>query len=202
MTYQANIPNPNDFISDSQPSIRTNFGQLNTQFSVDHVALTAGSDNGKHNQVTTPVSASHPATVAQEPIFYAMEDDPTVGTLHFSRGESNAVPTPLTSIHSSTAPIAIGANTNVAMLDFSGLTRAFGECWGANLDGAVPAWGWSPFFFDGTVFINGPGAFGLVDPQLNSGIQFLASGTVLNIRNYTLNAYASVYWTIKFSRLE
>lgn len=54
MTYNATIPQSTDLISSSQPQILENFTQLNTQFSVDHTALTAVSNNGDHIQLTFP----------------------------------------------------------------------------------------------------------------------------------------------------
>lgn len=62
MSYNANIPQATDIISQSQGQILTNFGQLNTQFSVDHIALTAGSANGQHKQVTLNTYGTTPYT--------------------------------------------------------------------------------------------------------------------------------------------
>lgn len=59
MTFNANIPQPGDFISASQSEIQTNFSQSNTAFGIDHTAFDVVSNQGKHKQVTliTPVAA-------------------------------------------------------------------------------------------------------------------------------------------------
>jgi len=54
MAYSTTIPAATQQISDSQGDILENFVQLNTQFSVDHTALTAASNNGNHVQLTFP----------------------------------------------------------------------------------------------------------------------------------------------------
>lgn len=80
MTYNPLIPQPTDLLSNSQPQILTNFGQLNTQFSVDHIGFNTGSSNGDgtHKKITfdnatsptpTPsgtVSNLYPALVSGE----------------------------------------------------------------------------------------------------------------------------------------
>jgi len=58
MSYSPNIPQATDDPSQSQPQILANFQQINTQYGTgagllgDHVALTASSNNGKHNKVS------------------------------------------------------------------------------------------------------------------------------------------------------
>jgi len=56
-TYNPNIPQPGDLISNSQPQILGNFDQLNTQFGIDHVAFNTGSGNGTgyHKVISIPV---------------------------------------------------------------------------------------------------------------------------------------------------
>ena len=52
MAYLDNIPQGTDNPSTlSRPQLLENFSQLNTQISVNHVALTAGADNGKHTKI-------------------------------------------------------------------------------------------------------------------------------------------------------
>lgn len=52
MAYLDNIPQGADNPSTlSRPQFLENFSQLNTQISVNHVALTAGADNGKHTKI-------------------------------------------------------------------------------------------------------------------------------------------------------
>jgi hypothetical protein len=54
MVYLPGIPNATDIPSNSQPQIKENFTQLNTQFSVEHVAFNAASGNGQHLGITLP----------------------------------------------------------------------------------------------------------------------------------------------------
>jgi len=70
--YLPGIPNPTDLISNSQSQLKVNFGQLNTQFGVDHVPLNNGGSNGSgfHTKVTL-VNGSGPAAIASNPILYS-----------------------------------------------------------------------------------------------------------------------------------
>lgn len=52
MTYNPNIPQATDIISQSQGQILTNFSQANTAFAVDHTALNVLVDQGFHKQIT------------------------------------------------------------------------------------------------------------------------------------------------------
>lgn len=61
MVYLPGIPNATDIPSNSQPQIRENFTQIDTQFSSEHVALNAGAANGQHLAISLP---RNPAVVA------------------------------------------------------------------------------------------------------------------------------------------
>lgn len=54
MTYNPNIPAASDNLSTSQAQMLTNFGQLSTQFGIDHSAFNTGSGNGDgtHKKIT------------------------------------------------------------------------------------------------------------------------------------------------------
>ncbi len=72
MTFNPNIPQPTDSpATDSQPQFLTNFQQLNTQFSQNHVALTALADNGKHTYVTLIDQGADPAVAVDEIALYS-----------------------------------------------------------------------------------------------------------------------------------
>lgn len=49
--YNPNIPQPNDDPTASQNDLLQNFGKLNTDWAVNHVALTLGGNNGLHTKV-------------------------------------------------------------------------------------------------------------------------------------------------------
>ncbi len=72
-TYNPSIPLSTDLISDSQSEILGNFGQLNTQFGIDHIAFNTGSGNGTgfHKQVTfTAPLGSDPTPSSTQGILY------------------------------------------------------------------------------------------------------------------------------------
>lgn len=58
-TYNANIPQPADQISQSQDQILQNFQSLQNLIDVNHVDFASG-DQGKHKWVTMPVQAAIP----------------------------------------------------------------------------------------------------------------------------------------------
>jgi len=62
MTYNPSIPQPTDLISNSEAQLLANFGQLNTQFGVAHVAFNTGSGNGDctHKKITFDNAPAEP----------------------------------------------------------------------------------------------------------------------------------------------
>lgn len=89
MSYDPNIPQSNDIISASQIDLLNNFTSLNTQFNVDHVALNAGSNNGKHEKSTYIEQSADPTTAANEIALYSKESALTGDTQLFLRRESS-----------------------------------------------------------------------------------------------------------------
>jgi len=92
MTFNPSIPGATDDMSDSQGDMLTNFGQLNTVFSEDHVAFNASADKGKHNKVTlvslgSDIDVDSPATAINEIALFALEDG--TDTEIYSRQENN-----------------------------------------------------------------------------------------------------------------
>ena len=63
MAYNPNIPNPSDFLSDSQVDIKANFSALNTVYSIDHTAFTGVTNAGFHKPVHI-VAAAIPTAVS------------------------------------------------------------------------------------------------------------------------------------------
>ena len=61
-TYNPSIPMATDLISNSQSQILANFGQLNTQFGVDHIPFNTGSGNGDgtHKKITFDNAPTEP----------------------------------------------------------------------------------------------------------------------------------------------
>ena len=69
MSYNANIPQSSDRISDSQQEILDNFTTLKTFLDKNHVDIstpTGGNDEGKHKFVQFPEQSSDPTTGATE----------------------------------------------------------------------------------------------------------------------------------------
>ena len=89
MTFNPNIPQPNDIPSQSQAQILTNFQQLNTVFDVDHVPFNDGTaaNRGKHDQSTYIELGADPTTLSGELAVYS-KDNAGATTLYL-RQESN-----------------------------------------------------------------------------------------------------------------
>lgn len=88
MTYNPNIPQPDDNLSVSQGDLLNNFTDLNTKFSINHVSLTdTTSDTGKHKYVSFVEQASNPETVANEQILFTKDSSGKPEL--FARAESN-----------------------------------------------------------------------------------------------------------------
>lgn len=201
-SYNPNIPQPSDFLSDSQQDILDNFIQSNVSFGVNHYNFSDGSaNNGKHNKVTTPliVGSAHPATAANEPIFYAMQDTANLGVLQYSRGGNNAQPTPLTTLQSSSSPIILPNSTSVNILDFSGISSAVFNVYLSNIDSSNP-----DVVFYTCWFRNAP-EFNLGFVFRSSGsaaLRITSSGSILRLTNASSSInFNKVYWTLQFLRI-
>jgi hypothetical protein len=203
MSFNNNIPQPGDNLSDSQGQLLVNNISLNNSFGVDHYTfndLTA--NNGKHNQVTTPLITplGHPTTIANEPKFYAMQDTMNLGVLQYSRGGSNAVPTPITFINSTAAGISMPRNTTINLLDFVGVIVGIFEVFAVG-KGTAPTVEYrtlGTFYWDGTSFT-----------QFGNGVSSLAlqidfSGSIVQLTNLisSPSVLSNVYWTIRFIRIQ
>jgi len=73
MAYLDDIPDSNDIQPISQSQIKTNFKELERQFSVDHDSLLEDKASGKHLKVTLPEVTSDPATAANEGCVYTKD---------------------------------------------------------------------------------------------------------------------------------
>lgn len=94
-TYNSNIPQPTDLISNSQSQILGNFDQLNTQFAIDHTAFNTGSGNGDgyHKKTTLKQQGSDPAAIALANIVYTKAAGTGVNELYMRRatGDSSGI---------------------------------------------------------------------------------------------------------------
>lgn len=94
MAYTINIPqSTDDPATQSQVQFLNNFNQLNTQISVNHTALTAGADNGKHTFISLLQSAA-PITAAGEGSLYTFNTGGAREHAYWRR-ESNGISIPI-----------------------------------------------------------------------------------------------------------
>lgn len=66
------VPQPGQSLATTQNPIRTNFGTIDTAFSVDHVPYQTAINQGKHNKITFPVQAAAPATAVAEMALFSL----------------------------------------------------------------------------------------------------------------------------------
>lgn len=93
-TYNTNVPLGPQTLSETHEPIRNNFDQLNTQFSIDHIALTAATNNGKHTKVTLRESLADATTIAGEGVIYTKTSGGKIEA--FYRYPSNGAIIPIT----------------------------------------------------------------------------------------------------------
>jgi len=76
MGYNPSIPQPNDFISQTQKQVLINYTEINRQYQFDHVPLTDSVDinRGKHKKVTFAEEAGDQTTGATDYAAYAKDD--------------------------------------------------------------------------------------------------------------------------------
>lgn len=201
MSYNPNIPNATDLLSNSQGQIKTNFQTANTSFGVDHYSFDNGTaSNGFHNKVTTPliVGGVHPTTV-NEPKLYAMQDSVNAGILQYSRGPNNAVPSPVTCLHSPSTAIFLGIGASTNILDFTNITGVvLGSVYAANIGAnnqrveAFIRWrSTGPFLYTTNVTSN---TGSLLDVQVVGNILVL-------VNTSGSSSLSNVYWTLRFHRM-
>ena len=191
MTFNPNIPTSGEKLSASQPVLLSNNQALDNTFEVDHYKFSDGTSNvGKHETVTTPGIAIPSTTI--DPKIYGHEVTTNVGTLQFSRGESNAIPTPLTNKSGIVASLPFA--TPVNLLDFTGVTTC-------NFRVSAFRTGSSSFAtFSGSV--TGGTLFNTVQlaPSGATTFTFPISGNILQI--LTGSPATNVFWCIEFLRIE
>lgn len=208
MTYNPNIPLATDLQSVSQGQIKDNFSSCNTTFGIDHYSFADATANiGFHNKVTTPLIAggTHPTTTTN-PILYAKQDSANIGVIQYSRGPSNAVPSPLTELHSGTAPISVSSGSSINILDFTGITRAISTLFVWQASDSSTTFNFfsnirvmwhllptpQPFFRFITTQSTSP----------NGGLIPVSTGNILQVQNLSGSNLNNVYWTLIFHRID
>ncbi len=203
MVFNPNIPPPNQDLSDSQPILLTNNQSIDASFGIDHYAFSnATTNNGFHNTVTTPlvVGSAHPVTAAAIPKFYAMQDSNNLGVIQYSRGPSNSVPTPLTSLHSGSGALTLAPNGTTNVFDCTGLTLGFFElsAQGTTTQPAQPVM-FSYIFWNGTSLAS----VGSSSAGSNNTFGPNFSGNIIQIKWTSLGGFtlSNLFWTLKLLRV-
>lgn len=195
--FNNNIPQPNDLLSDSQGVLLTNNQALDATFLIDHYTFSDNTANsGKHNTVTTPIitGSAHPTTSATELKLYAMQDLAAIGLLQYSRGTSDATPTPITEFQGPLAGSVVLNAANLSLIDLTGITRAVGTVYiGARSTLNVNYVNSCNFFFSN-------GTYTLINTT-STFFPVSSSGAVLRLTNSLIIGDATVFWSIDFHRI-
>lgn len=202
MAFLRNHPTASEFQSDSQQIIETNFNSSDDTFGIDHYAFSVTSGNeGYHKKVTTVFEAggSHPTTTTN-PVLYAMEDLAALGVIQYSRGPSDAVPSPITFLQSSTSPISLSSLATTNVFDFNGINRAFCRLYMGNFSTTNTS---NTYLNSADVLYCGNLAkFRINNFSTTNNLVATSSSKILQIVNSTGSARANIYWTLQFLRIE
>ena len=187
--YQPNIPTGNEKLRLDYLNLQGNFQVLDTAYGTDHVAFSQATSAGFHNQVTTTTQGSAPTT-GTNPIFYALQQYAAMGVLQYSRGPSNAVPTPLTKLYSGVSAIALAPSLSTSILDFTGISLAIVNAYaydstGVNIVAATVGW-------------NGSAFSGL---SSSGNLRITSVGNILKATNSSLAINMNIYWALDFVRV-
>lgn len=208
-SFIRNQPVGTDLLSVSQPYLTQNTNSSDSIFGFDHFAFSNNTTNqGFHQKVTTPLYSngstmpaafSPPPTVAA-PIFYAYTPLDTSGNtttnlpvIQWSRGVSNAVPSPVTSLQSPSTAITINAGATSNVFDFTGIALAICSLYAFDKVANV--------FIGGPVFWNGTTISPFTN-LLSTNLISQGAGAILQLKNSTGVAFSNIYWTLKFERIQ
>lgn len=214
--FLPNIPAPSDNLDFSQPELLSNNQGLDTVFGIDHTKFSnASSNKGFHNKVTTaqfvanteipPIFPTIQPTTTTNPILYAYQPtdgagNPTtnLGLLQYSMGPSNAVPSPITTIQSSSVLFTIAAGGGTAnVFNFAGMPRA--SCillaTGFITAAAVQVGCFATAFWNGSTIL-------LANIAAGANLRGLVAGSTLQLQNSGVSNTDNVFWTLQFLRTQ
>lgn len=202
MAYRRNIPQANDALNVSQPQLFNNTNDSDTSFGQDHYPFSdETANNGFHNQATTPIidPAGHPTTTADYCRFYAMQDKPTLPILQYSRGPSDAVPSPLTKVMGGTGGDTIpGTVPGPAFLNIFDLT----DVKDLVMEGfAYKVAGVGVAADRATAIIYYTSGGGLINGAAAGDFVFAFNGSNVSLKNNTV-AGILVYWVLDIKRIQ
>lgn len=136
-TYHPTIPQPGDDPTNSQQDLLDNFGKLNSDWSVNHTALTSGNATGQHTKIffAFPLAAD-PSLTGKQGALYTKTAVTGTTELFF---ENLTRIVQLTNINLMTEPIAVGPATGTIYGFVSpwGITFNFGVVTGIILAGVT-----------------------------------------------------------------
>lgn len=206
--YLPGIPTGTVNLDEDYLNLQHNFTQLNVTYGTDHYAYDdQTANNGFHNTVTTPliVGAAHPATAADVPKFYAMQDTVPLGVIHYSRAGNNAVPSPVTYRQSPSTPIILNIGNTTPLMNFAGLSRAIVKIFAGDFTNPMSA-APQPRVNELTAWWNGT-TFSIpsVPAQGNAIVVRVVAASSLELFNNTSGPgtnFLNVYWTMQFLRLQ
>lgn len=193
MVYITNEPIATDKLSTSQPKLRDNTNASDTSFGQDHYAFSdLTGNNGLHKKVTTIVQASVPTTTTN-PILYSYQQYAIVGPLQYSKGMTDAVPSPVTFLQSPATPISILSGGTSPILDFNTISfaMAYLSVYGVRT---------GPIYVGLYAQVIWHGSFKLSSILGSAGLSITSSGTQLILgasQNIT-----DIRWVLEFKRIE
>lgn len=204
MSYHPNIPQATDDPTVSQSQLLDNFGKMNTDFAINHVALTAGGNNGFHKLVqftnvlpTDPVvtgvqSAVYPKNVDGSPqLFFnnVSQVYPLTGLRVINGTITNITQAVNARVTSAGHSLAIG-NT-VTISDVLGMTQINGGPYTVttivdvnNFEINVNSTGFTPYASGGVWTSPNSTRFGFITPwgwTINCGLFTISSGSTINV---------------------
>ena len=192
MVYRTDQPVAGSSLRRSQPLLQENTSSANTTFELDHYPFNDTTANiGLHKQVTNPVQVTAPSTSADQTKLYTLTPHATIGPMQFTRGESNAIPTPLTNLHG-TLPALAPSTNSTSFFDFAGTPLSQGVIlYQSNIVSAGTTLSIynTNFAWDGTRLVR------------SNTTNFSLSGTNIRVfNNNTISTQNNIVWTINFFR--
>lgn len=185
MTYNPNIPQATDLISNSQAQILENFSQLNTQFGIDHAALTTG--DGVHKKVSLINQGSDPAIPgAANSVLYTKTANGGP-QLYFENGTASPSVVQLTVQKTSVPSVAAAPDQGVSFLPGGQLIQ-----WGKSTTNATVF----PVAFNAAPTINPVITVTMLSAanQTFGGVVSAASNTGFTVQNNAGTLNFSYFW--------
>ena len=200
MTFDPNIPQPGDLLSDSQGDLLVNMTALNTSFGQDHYTFSDTTiNNGRHREVTSPLDpvTPLPVTGTDPKLFGYKQTGTAMPVIHYSRAPTNAVESPVTLLQGPAAGTDLN-NSTANVLDLTGFVRCYGLAFAEVIPTGAPdidQFCIARFSYHGAF----PNAFVTNIHQPAASFFFQFAGNVLQIRSTAL-AVRKTFWSVQLWR--